>query len=366
MINLHTYRSRLLVGKLLCSALVCMYGFVPYYLASMGVYTIPWAYDNLLFSSVFALIILFIPNYSSNLDLIKFEYSAWFACNKLKTITFFFIVCSISFHLWPWHEDRVSAGSSVSAVCRAIWVINTFCFVKESDVKKVIVMIMTAVLVFIDESRTYFIISFFVLAFSSRYVVSYFSVGMISLVVVAAVRVGENISGLELLTYGFIGEGYNGAKPVGQIFAISDIEIDSFSHLALTFLQPIYFPFEFIGNRLLGFNLPAQDTFFAEAVALHLGEKLSPMGGWYILADFVYYGYLGIPILFLYAIILWRFTSVLFDTRTFPYAPFIFFIAIKATPFVYVKFLYYIFFIAILLSALGLLKKGAMFSVRLY
>ena len=110
--------------------------------------------------------------------------------------------------------------------------------------------------------------------------------------------------------------------------------------------------------------MPAQDSFLAEAVQFNLGEKLSPMGGWYILADFVYYGFYGIPILFLYTVFLWRFTSVLFDTRSFPYAPFIFFIAIKATPYVYVKFIYYIFLVTLLLSFFGVLKRGAFFKIR--
>ena len=218
MISFQSYRSRLIIGKILCSSLVLMYGFVPYYLNSSGVYSILWAYDNFIFSLIFSAVILFIPNYSSKFDLIKFEYSGWFYKNKILTISSFFCICFFSFSLWPWHEDRESLGASFSAFCRALWVINTFCFVKETEIKKIFVLLMTAVLVFIDESRTYFIISFFVLSFSSRYVVSYFVLGMLSLVIVAAVRVGENISGIDLLTYGFIGEGYNGAKPVGQVF----------------------------------------------------------------------------------------------------------------------------------------------------
>lgn len=245
-----------------------------------------------------------------------------------------------------------------------MWVINTFCFVRERERVKLFVMFLTALLVFIDESRTYFIIAFFVLTFSSRNVTTYFLIGMLSLVVVAAVRVDEGISGLDLLTYGFIGEGYNGAKPVGQIFSILDVQIDQFSHLFITFFQPLYFPFEFIGNRLFELGLPTQDSFFAKAVEVHLGETLSPMGGWYILADFVYYGYFGIFILFLYTVLLWRFTSLLFDTRVFPYAPFVFFIAIKATPYVYIKFVYYIFFITVLLSIIGVLKKGAFLTIK--
>lgn len=364
MISFQSYRSRLIIGKLLCSSLVLMYGFVPFYLDKSGIYTIIWAYDNLVLSLIFSFVILFIPNYASKFDLIKFEYSGWFSKNKIITIFLFFLVCLFSFSLWPWHEDRVSLGASFSAFCRAVWVINTFCFVRESEFKKNLVLIMTAVLVFVDESRTYFVISFFVLSFSSKYVLTYFSLGMLSLVVVAAVRVGEGISGLDLLTYGLIGEGYNGAKSVGQVFEVSDVSINKFFHLLLTFLQPFYFPIEFLGNKIFDLDLPTQDSFLAGAVQKYLGEKLSPMGGWYILSDFIYYGFAGIPLLFFYTLFMWRFTSVLFDTRVFPFAPFVFFISIKATPYVYVKFVYYIFIVVVFLSFIGVLKKGAIFRIK--
>ena len=365
MLNLYSYRSKILVGKFLCAALVCMYGVVPYYLNYQQIYLIPWAESNLVFSLMFALIILFIPNYSSGFDLVKFEYDGVFSEYKMLTLFCFFVICFTSFSLWSWHEDRTSVGASVSAVCRALWVVNTFCFVRESEFRKLLVIIMTSILVFIDESRTYFIISFFVLTFSSKHVVKYFTVGMCTLLIVAAVRVGEGLSGFELLTYGLVGEGYNGAKPVGQIFELTAVKIDWVLHLLITFLQPIYFPFEFIANRLLDIGLPTQDSFFAEAVSVNLGEQLSPMGGWYILADFVYYGYWGLPLLFLYVIIFWRFTSILFDTKAFPYGPFIFFIAIKATPYVYIKFIYYIFIIALVLSFLGVLKKQGIVKLKI-
>jgi hypothetical protein len=164
-------------------------------------------------------------------------------------------------------------------------------------------------------------------------------------IILAAVRMSISDNSLNFLTYGIVGESYNAVRSVGQVIAVEDQPINSIAHIIHTFFQSIIFPFEFIANRVLNFDLPAQNSYLSDVVNNKLDEKLSPMGGWYIVADFVYYGYAGIIFLLLYMYLSWFLTCSLFNFPNFPFGSFLFFISIKSTPFVYWKMLFYLLII---------------------
>lgn len=346
------YSKYQIFAKLMSAALVLMYALVPYILNALNIYFIPWAADNLLYSMCLFVVVLFLPHYKFRYHLFRFDLKRnhW-----IKTYILFF-VCALVFSLWPWHDDRVSVGASVSALFRALWILNVFCFVNASEREKLGIIFLTAALVFIDQSRTYFMVAFMVVALSSRRKLSYMGVGMLGVVLVAAVRMGESSSAFVMLTYGIVGEGYNGAKPVGQVLEIDSSQLNYLQHIALTFAQPFYLPFEMFLERLLGFELPSQDQVLMDAVKDQLGEQLSPMGGWYILADFIWYGPVGIVLLFLYVNLTWFISNWVLNTRYSPIGALFFFLSIKATPYVYYKMLLYMVLIALALGLVGFYK----------
>ncbi|MFT5294823.1 MAG: hypothetical protein ACI9YH_000833 [Colwellia sp.] len=349
-------QSRLqLLAKLLSISLVLMYAFVPYILNELGVYSIPWALENLYYSLALAVIIICLPHYSFNKHLFRFDVNQ----NSLSKTFVLFLICCVIFSLWSWHDDRVSIGSSVAAFFRALWILNAFCFITSTEKKKLILILLTAVLVFIDQSRTYFMIAFMVLALASNRKKLYLLVGMLGVLLVAAVRVNQSMSIIAMLTYGIVGEGYNGSKAVGQVLQLDVNTLDWISHSILTLIQPIYLPIQMFISPLLQIDLPSQNHVLAEAVRDQLGEKLSPMGGWYILADFIWYGPFGVLLMFLYINMTWYLSNFILNTRYFPIGAYFFFLSIKATPFVYYKLLLYVVGIAIFFTLLGFYKNKA-------
>ncbi|MFT5849008.1 MAG: hypothetical protein ACI902_003088 [Psychroserpens sp.] len=340
------------IAKFMSIALVAMYAIVPLILNELGIYSIPWAEENFFYSLSLIFILFTLPLYDFKTYFFRFDFKE----NYFPKTVLLFFACTICFYLWGWHDDRESIGASLSALFRAFWLLFCFCFVNASERKKLFLLFLTAILVFIDQSRTYFMIAFFVLSLSSKNKKVYFSIGLAAILLVAAVRVESNISGIQILTYGIVGEGYNGAKSIGQVLQLDLSSFSASEHLLLTFLQPIYLPFQMIGNGLFSLGFPSQADSLGALTRNQLGETLSPMGGWYILSDFIIYKHIGIVYMFVYIHWLWWLCNRIFNTRYFPIGAFLFFLAIKATPFVFFKMMLYIFIIASLLTFLGAYK----------
>ena len=336
------------IAKIISGLLVLMYGFVPIVLDTLGIYRIPWAFSNFSYSMALFFIILTLPNYNFKKYFFRFDFKSNY---KVKTFLLF-TVAIICFSLWGWTDDRVSAGASVSAFFRASWLLFCLCFINATENKKLLMLVLTAVLVFIDESRTYFMIAFFVLAISSNRKKIYFFIGMFTILLVAAVRQNESMTLLQMLTYGVVGEGYNGAKSVGQVIRLDLSNFSTVKHLSLTFLQPLYLPIQTIGGGL-GFDLPQQSDVLFELTAAQLGEKLSPMGGWYILSDFIIYREVGVFYMALYIHWVWWLCNRVFNTRYFPIGAFLFFLSIKSSPLIFFKMMLYLILIATIVTALG-------------
>lgn len=348
-----TYSRILFIAKGLSASLVMMYALVPILLDASSIYAIPWAEKNFWYSLALALMIIMLPSYKFHKYVFRFDHKS---NAHIKTIALFG-VCCVVFSLWPWHDDRESLGASLAAFFRVAWVLNVFCFVNAPERSRIFAIVLTVILVFIDQSRTYFMIAFMVLALASERKLLYFFLGLLGVLLVAATRVGESMSALGMLTYGIIGEGYNGTKAVGQVLALDVASLDKTTHFFLTMLQPIYTPFEIFIGRIFGIDLPSQSSVLDEAVRYQLGEKLSPMGGWYIVADFIWYGPIGLLFMWFYINISWLLSNLLLNTRYFPIGAFFFFLAVKSTPFVYQKALLYVILIALIFTILGFYKN---------
>lgn len=345
------YKKNISLAKVLAILLVGMYGLTPLIVDVLGLYTVPWSTQNLLLSLSLIIYLYFMPSKLQKWQLINTISENLNIKNYL--IYFLFVVSLIIFYIYPWHDDRESLGASVAAFFRAAWLLVMFSCVAQNEKRKLLIFILSIILMYIDESRTYFMIGILAIAASSIYRKKLIFLALFSVVLLASVRMDVSGSALQLILYGIIGEGYNATKPVGQILSISDENINYVGHLFQTFLQPIIFPVEFIGNRVFNLSLPQQFDYFSSPVERYLGEKLSPMGGWYIVADFVYYGAIGIPLLIMYMHMVWVVTCKIFNTSVFPFGSFIFLISIKATPYVYWKFIFYlvvVFFVIQLLN----------------
>ena len=346
-----TYNNNVNIAALITSALSLMYGIVPYYINKIGLYGAEYAQINLIYSIVLVIIIMTLPK---NVPTI-FQNIVFKQRNNIFLTCSVFCISAVIFYFFPWHSDRESAGASVAAAFRALWFVIGASYVASTERTKLFVGIATVVLMYIDESRTYFLLLLIVLAAGSRYKIPALFVGLFAAIILAALRMDSASNALDMLFYGIIGEGYNGTKAVGQINAISYIRIDELAHIASTLMQPISLPFDlFMSSIDDGYRL--QDYYLIDAVMIYLNEKFNPMGGWFVVADFVYYGYYGLPILWIYMIITWYVSRMFLDTAYFPFGAFFLFIAIKATPFVYWKFFYYLIAISLIYNLLFSIK----------
>lgn len=336
-------------AKMISALFFLMYGIVPFLLNVSGIYDVHWAETNLYFSLAGVLFIATLPPQKHFLKLK--QYYPKLQLKRWHYVSFFCISLAM-FLLFPWHDDRESLGASFSALMRAVWLIVIFKSINRSERFRSFLLGLTILLMFVDESRTYFMIMLMILTSRSKYRKFYFVIAIFGIIFVAATRMDVGGSIITSLMYGITGEAYNATKPVGQILLVTNEQVNFVGHLLHTFLQPFALPFEFIITRILNLPFASQSSYFGIIVEQSLGEKLSPMGGWYIVADFVYYGIFGAVLMFCYLHFTWWITNLLLSNSEFPFGAFVFFVSIKATPYVYYKFIFYILVVKILVSFL--------------
>jgi hypothetical protein len=338
-------------ATILSATLVLMYGIVPLVLELFDLYAVPYAEINFWYSLFLATTILTLPK---KVPYIKKYIFFTQKNNMIFTVSVFFASILV-FLLFPWIEDRDSVGASFSAIFRALWFVVGVSYITSPERTKLFIGIATVILMYIDQSRTYFFLLLVILAATSKNRYRILPVGLFFVTILAALRMDSFGQISDMLLYGIIGEGYNGTKAVGQIDQIRFISIDRLSHIVTTFLQPITLPFDVILSNIFD-DYKMQDDFFGDVVSIYSSEKFNEMGGWFVIADFVYYGYFGIPLLWIYINITWYFSRFFFDTKFFPFGAFIFLISIKATPYIYWKFFYYVMFFSLIYNLVFSIK----------
>lgn len=364
-----SYCSQVSIAKYISISLALMYGVTPVLVDNFGLSEIKWAVKNFIFSLALSVFILFLPVTSR---------SSWVG-SKIEPIKirpwFYWTVFILSipvFYLFPWPVEANPIGVSFAAILRALWLFIAFSCVNSGETDKLKTIILTVLLMYIDQSRTYFMLGILVIAVSSKYKRQFVAYGVFLSVLLASFRSGLSFSAgaFDFLLFGIIGEASLATISVGQIFASSEFQMDSTLHLIHTFLQPLFLPFELLAAKIFDVNITSQASYLERLVQQGLGETLSPMGGWYIVAEFIYYGWLGIPIMLGYVLLTWKVTAAIFNTDRFPFGSFIFFVCIKSNPFVYWKFLFYIFtffYLARTFNKISFVKKySGIFPVPLY
>jgi len=348
--SLKNYSKWILGAKLISVAFFLMYGIVPYALNELQVFDVFWAEVNLLYSFLGAMTVLTFPKINRHLRVKNFTSNKSLSINQIAA---YFCISLILFFLFPWHDDRESSGAQIASLFRATWLVVVVKSMDRSEKFRRRLFLLSLILMMIDESRTYFMIILSALALRSKYTIRYISISIFGVILVAATRMSISGGVSQIMMYGIVGESYNATRPVGQILQIREYAIDWPLHIAHTFFQPFIIPFELLFNKIgLTFFLP-QNYHLSEVVSRKLGEALSPMGGWYIPADFIYYGFAGYFFFVLYLGLSWVITNYVLNTRSFPIGAFVFMISIKATPYVYWKFVLYIFLVSILVGIIS-------------
>jgi hypothetical protein len=340
---------------ILIFALVFMYALVPFSAHFLGWRNIEWAELNLKYS-LWLIIILFAIKVSKPLSMkclgIMPEKEV-----RGRTIIAAFVLGIAIFYFFPWHEDRVSIGSKFAALMRAIWLYITFSLFSASELKRFLALFFTLILMLIDESRTTFILCIFFLTIGSRYRSILLPVGLIAAIILAAVRMSKSGGILYALWYGLFGEAYNGAFPVSQVAEIDFNFTQEILYLINIVLQPISFVIiKIVSLFVADANMLSAHSMLVSEVRLTLGEKLAPMGGWYLPASFVHSSFFGPLIMAPYTGVIFLFSKFLFYSKNFPYHLLFIFLAIKATPHVYINFCIYYALVFYILKRLQCVK----------
>lgn len=335
----NNFKKNELILAIIASSFFLSYGITPFILNVLGIYDIDGSYENLIFSVVAAffpilLYLIFKKSVYGKL-VVNIE------INELY-ILIIFIISSIVLYFFSWHDDRESFGSSLAAIFRGSWLVLMAQSYGQRPAKIFRLILMTVILMLIDQSRTAFGLALFVLALSYSIKILPFLILLIT--ASAAWRMGASSGVVNDILYGLVGEGYNGAKGSLQAIAVKSYEINYLSHIFELLLQPVLTIFQFILQKISMADLDVT-RHIGNLINQNLDEVYSPMGGFYISSEFIYYGYSGLVLLFFYLLITYLITKKIFDNVRFPVGSLLFIISIKATPFVYWKYIIYLYFI---------------------
>ena len=338
------WREKYLFGWQLSLLFLLLYGFFPFFISEvLEAREISWSHSIALVTLGF--LVVHILHYKPSS--FRVTYSKALPLNEVSSfvIFFVFISCAVVFYLYPWHSDRLSYGASIAAIFRALWLFVVFSLVDSSHKKRVTVLILTLLLMYLDQSRTYFFIALTVIlsTFNNKYKI--FIIVAILILVMAAIRMDKMDNLFQGFYYGLFGEIYNATIVVGQINSLPNPMESEPGHM----IGVIFQPFTFLLHKL-NFIPEIRDFFgFGDEVYKQIGEKISPMGGWYIGADFVHFGIAGLPFIFVYYYVIFHILRMFFANERFPFFIYFLPIMIKSNPFVFMNFIIYIwvvFFIA--------------------
>ena len=261
----------------------------------------------------------------------KLSNKYWLSDKEAKLIfPYVFILCSISFYFNPWNENRTGLYASISALFRIIWVIVSIPLLRTNKYR--MIMLLSVILMFIDGSRTFVFIIFLYFIINNFVKKSFILIGFALVLLAASFRNG--FYSFDLL-YGFFGEGVNGSSGIFQVMQVKNnlIQFPYFLHLIFTFFQPVLIIFSFfIPKNLIDFD---SSQFLSGAIFNDLGETYYPMGGFYILSEFVCYGYWGILLFLIYYFVSIKITNALLDTEHIVFSPALIFMLIKSSPHTY-------------------------------
>lgn len=325
-------------------ALIILYGLIPYIYANVLEHgnseIIDYTLHGLVYSSI-TIICLFAFRKLNLMDSLNIRFGFWLTPNE--ALFFYkgvFLLSLISFVIAPWHAVREGLMASISALCRMMWILVAIPLLNGRKSK--MILLLSVLLMFLDGSRTFIFIIFIYYFLSHRIPKYLIALGILPVLLVASFRNG--FYSFDLL-YGIFGEGVNGSAGVYQVMQVQSAKVDwpIFQHMVYTFFQPVLILFTLPFPRSLVDIDSSQ--FISTIVTTTLGQQYYPMGGFYILSEFIPYGYLGILLFCIYFFVSFRLSSILLDSRTIFFAPALLFMMVKSSPYTYWKWIIWFFII---------------------
>lgn len=328
--------------------LILNYGITPYIFTDILQVQDNYKYskENLIYSSILILCLLpffyfhkFIKS-SNILNLTRYNVG-------LLQLFFCFILFAVSFYITPWTSDRESIFASLNAVFKMFWFILVLNNSKNTRLAKYL-FVFTIVLMVIEQSRTYFLLSLFILIINIKHKLTILTIFVVLTSFVALVRSEDfDISLSNILIYGLKGEAINGSYGVNQILSI-DSNFNPFQILA-TFSQFIFTPLNWLFRGLSLENFIFDSSLInSKLIEDQLNEVYYPLAGFYLLSEFIQYKFIGIILMVLYLLQVLYISKKVFDTKYIPTGAILLFISIKTTPMVFWKTFYALIVIQLL------------------
>jgi hypothetical protein len=264
-----------------------------------------------------------------------------------------------------WIDAREGVEGTVSALFRIVWfviVIN----IRRADMtllKRGMYVVATVILMFFDQSRTYFLIALLVLLTDLGLVA--IVPALIAALLVAAVRSSENRGFIYSMMFAIGGEGYLGSQGVFQVLTIGERGINFSIPAAQALFSPLTATVTLFAKRL-GYSADMFDSssYLGSYIRATTGDTYPPMGGFFILSEFIRAGWFGVICMALYMVIVLFLTKKLFDTIEFPIGSFIAILAIKNSPMTYWNLVISVFVISYAVHRIGDVLRSVRQSKR--
>ncbi|WP_294196935.1 hypothetical protein [uncultured Sphingomonas sp.] len=263
-------------------------------------------------------------------------------------------------HDYPWVDVREGIEGSISAVFRVFWFVIVL-NLRQSDLnwpKRLVYVLATAILMFFDQSRTYFLIALLVLLTNFNWIA--IIPAIVSGLMVAAIRSGQNQGFVHSITFAVGGEGYLGSQGVFQVLALPDGGVNFWIPSMQALFAPMTALITVIAKRLdYPVDLFDSSTYLGNYIEALTDQPYPPMGGFFILSEFIRAGWFGMICIALYMTIAFVVTKRLFDTAEFPIGSFIAILSIKSSPATYWNMVLVVFVVSYIFRQVGKIVRSA-------
>lgn len=264
-----------------------------------------------------------------------------------------------------WIDAREGIDGTISALFRIAWfviVIN----VRRVDMtlpKRGMYVVATVILMFFDQSRTYFLIALLVLLTDLGLVA--IIPALVTALLVAAVRSNENSGFVHSMMFAIGGEGFLGSQGVFQVLTIGERGINFSIPAAQALFSPLTATVTLFAKRL-GYSADLFDSssYLGSYIRATTGDTYPPMGGFFILSEFIRAGWFGVICMALYMVIVLFLTKKMFDTIEFPIGSFIAILAIKNSPMTYWNLVISVFVVSYVVHRIGNVMRSVRQSKR--
>lgn len=331
--DLKSRRTLHILGALLCCLLTAMYGAVPASpeLFGIGPRAAQLIQENITGAAILIAIIVTLTYATRNLKVERKPLPV----HPIAAVLIF-IGGVLWFREFNWVDVREGSEGTISGVFRILWfvVIISLDRSKLGLGKRAVYVAATLILMFVDQSRTYFLIALLVLLADLGVIAILPAIVMALLV--AAIRSNENYGLFYAIMFAVGGEGYLGSQGVFQVLSIGAAGVD-FKVPAVQALFSPFTAFLVLIFKRLGYPAESFDSssFLGYYIFATTGQTYPPMGGFFILSEFIRAGWFGMICMAIYMTIVFFLTKRLFDTVQFPIGSFLILIAIKSSPMTY-------------------------------